>query len=181
VAGDSIPADDRPADVHDGHLCAHLSCPQRHRTRHGKPGAVDQVPIVGTRYQCTVCPGQRPRNGKSKVKKGAVEPSKGALEPSLSFCETCAKGHEASHPMMMFRTSTEPVAVSAKAKISWPVLEVLSHRTNGRLTQYDINWEGPFWHSWHTSAELGNDEMIEQYWARVATNKKGRNKSRPRG
>ena len=189
--------DDRPAArLHDGYLCAIEACPQRVAHNSGK-NENGQFPITGIRYECTVCLGlELPKHGQPvgqrKIAKASKKRAKASkkgivpIVPHLSFCAICFEGHDQNHPMLMYRISPEPIAVSSKAKLpTWPLLEVITHRTTNHVLEFQVNWEGAYVHSWHTEEELKNPEIIPAYWARLEAVKaklqlKARKKTDPR-
>ena len=48
------------------------------------------------------------------------------------------------------------------------VLGVMDDREIRGVTEYLINWEGPYDHSWHTQTDLSNDDLIAKYKASKA-------------
>jgi hypothetical protein len=150
-----IRGDDRPLGLHEGFSCAGPECPKVTNYLRSSPQA--WVPIIGVRFECTVCIPDDDQLHQNAVEAGVRR---------LSFCDHCWQTHTPQHPLTMHRTPLAPTAEAARLQLPEPlfiVLAVLDDRVIDRVKEYMINWEGPYAHSWHAKRELSNDGMIEEY------------------
>ena len=77
----------------------------------------------------------------------------------------------------MYRAAPVQKKSAAKKKKKYVVQGIVGHRILAGVEEFNINWQGPYWHSWHTASELQNGTLIEDYIKKRAKkpfSKKGR-------
>ena len=170
---------DQPTGLHEGYACANRTCPQTESYRTAMAemhqGNVS-VPIIGTRFECTVC---RPADGQIHPN-GMV-----GVTPRLSFCDQCMHEHDIAHPLTMYRVAPDSTSViptrtrrqQAESEQKHVVQAILDRRILHGVKEYLINWQGPYWHSWHTATSLQNATLIQDY-EDAHTGRKSRNRNK---
>ena len=161
---------DPPDCLQDGYACANPECPQAESYRTaiieaGQEVSEFSIPIVGTRFVCNVC---IPEDG--QIHPQSASAMHGGVA-RLSFCDGCMHGHDSEHPLTMHRRAAPDCASTIRTKKSkkrsqkYVVQGILGDRIVGKVKEYHINWQGPYWHSWHTALSLGNATLINDYEA----------------